>query len=69
MNASRSYQRSLVDEALAAQGSDLGAFVEAAKAQGKSIEEMWLELRRISGVAFTSRTFYRWIEGLEVRAS
>lgn len=69
MNTSRSYQRRIVDENLAKRGTDFEAFVEAGRAAGKSIEELWLDLRQVTGVTFTSRTFYRWIEGFEERAS
>lgn len=68
MNASRSYQRVLVDEALTKRDTDLAAFVEAGRTQGKSIEEIWIDLRQITGVSFTSRTLYRWLDTLE-RAS
>ena len=69
MNASRSYQRTLVDEALTRRDTTLPSFVEAGKVQGKSIEEIWLDLRNVTGVSFTSRTFYRWLEDLEEIAS
>lgn len=69
MNDSRSYQRTLVDENLARRGTDLGAYVEAGRAEGKSIEEIWLELRVLTGVPFTSRTLYRWLDSIEARAS
>lgn len=69
MNASRSYQRTLVDENLAKRGTDLAAYIKAGRAEGKSIEDIWLELRVITGVPFTSRTLYRWMDNLEARAS
>lgn len=60
--------RKLVDEALDRRDTDLETFVSAGRTQGKSIEEIWLDLRNVTGVPFAVRTLYYWIEKLE-RAS
>lgn len=69
MNDSRSLQRVLVDEALTKRDTNLAAFVKAGRVQGKSIEEIWIDLRQITGVSFTSRTLYRWLDAIEEKAS
>lgn len=62
MNPSASLNRVLVDKALAKRDTDLLTFVEAGKTQGKSIEEVWMDLRQVSGVPFSVRTLYRWLD-------
>ena len=68
VNGSRSLHRTLVDEALTQRGTDLSTFVKAGRAQGKSVEEIWIDLRQLTGVAFTSRTLYRWVNEIEQAA-
>lgn len=63
-----SLNRVQVEEALNQRGTSLAAFVEAGQQQGKSFEEIWLDLRNTTGVPFSVRTLYRWIAGLEVSA-
>lgn len=65
MNGSRSLNRTLVDKALTERGTDLETFIEAGRTQGKTLEEIWMDLRQLSGVPFAVRTFYRWAEKLE----
>jgi hypothetical protein len=63
-----SLNRTQVEDALAKRDTDLLSFVEAGQRQGKSMEEIWMDLRHISGVPFSVRTLYRWADSL-VRAS
>ena len=69
MNSSRSLHRIQVDEALHRRDTTLADFIEAGQKQGKSMEEIWMDLRHISGVPFSVRTLYRWHEQLEKAAS
>ena len=57
-----SLNQSQVEEALARRETTLSAFIEAGQRQGKSMEEIWMDLRHISGVPFSVRTLYRWAE-------
>jgi hypothetical protein len=61
-----SLNRLQVDEALEARETDLATFVETGKRQGKNIEEIAADLQSLTGVPFTSRTLYRWVEDLKV---
>jgi len=69
MNPSPSLHRILVDEALARLDTDLLAFVDNGRAEGKSVEEVWMDLRQVSGVPFSVRTLYRWLDKAERAAS
>ena len=69
MNSSRSLNRLQVEESLAKRDTNLGSFIEAGQKQGKSMEEIWMDLRHITGVPFSVRTLYRWHEQLERAAS
>lgn len=68
MKNSRSLHRTLVDEALAGQDTTLAEFVSARQDEGKSVEEIWMDLRQATGIQLSSRTLYRWIDALEVVA-
>lgn len=61
-----SLNRRQVDEALAERGLDLDGFVETGRLEGKSNEELAIELREITGVPFSVRTFYRWLDRLGI---
>ncbi len=60
--------RKLVDQALQRRDTNLQTFISAARDQGKSMEEIWLDLRGISGIPFSVRTLYRWVDSIEVSA-
>lgn len=60
MKTSRSLHRTQVDEALAKRETDLASFIKAGADQGKSMEEIWMDLRHVTGVPFSVRTLYRW---------
>lgn len=62
MKTAQSIHRLRVDEALEARHTDLVAFVEAGDTQGKSMEEIWMDLRHTTGVRFSIRTLYRWMD-------
>lgn len=60
-----SLNRQQVEAALESRGTNLPTFVEAGRNQGKTIEEVWMDLRTLTGVPFSVRTFYRWVDSLE----
>jgi hypothetical protein len=60
-----SLNRQQVDQALANRGTSLPTYIEAGRAQGKSIEEIAKDLQDITRVPFTVRTLYRWVNKLE----
>lgn len=68
MNTSLSIHRHHVDEALAGRGTNLADFIAAGKRQGKNLDEIWMDLRQTTGIRFSMRTLYRWVEKLEVSA-
>lgn len=68
MNSSRSLHRTLVDEALAGHDTNLADFVATRRTEGKSVEEIWMDLRQLTGIQVSSRTLYRWIDDLEAVA-
>lgn len=68
MKSSRSLHRTLVDEALAEHNTTLGEFVATRRDEGKSVEEIWMDLRQLTQVQVSSRTLYRWIDDLEAVA-
>lgn len=59
-----SLNRMQVEAALAKRDTDLPSFIDAGQQQGKSMEEIWMDLRHISGVPFAVRTLYRWHDQL-----
>lgn len=63
-----SLNRLQVDDALAKRNTDLGSFIKAGQSQGKSMEEIWFDLRAETGVPFSMRTLYRWADAVEVSA-
>lgn len=65
MKTSLSSHRLQVDQALARRGTDLPSFIKAGQQQGKSMEEIWMDLRHTTGVSFAVRTLYRWADTLE----
>lgn len=65
MNRSSSLNRTLVTDALDKRDTTLADFVEAGQRQGKSMEEIWMDLRQLTGVPFSVRTLYRWVGNLE----
>jgi IS30 family transposase len=69
MNSSRSLNRRQVEQELAARKTDLTTFIKYGLAQGKSMEEIWMDLRQTTGVPFSVRTLYRWVDALEKAAS
>lgn len=69
MQTSRSATRKLVDQALERRDTDLPTFIQAGRRQGKTVEEMWIDLRNIAGIPISVRTLYRWAEELEEVAS
>lgn len=69
VNSSLSAHRHQVDEALTERGTTLAEFVEGGKAQGKNLDEIWMDLRQATGVRFSMRTLYRWVNKLEKVAS
>jgi hypothetical protein len=68
VNSSLSIHRHHVDEALAQRGTTLTDFIAGGRAQGKNLDEIWMDLRQATGVRFSMRTLYRWVERLEVSA-
>lgn len=66
VNSSLSVHRYQVDQALADRGTTLSEFIEGGRAQGKNLDEIWMDLRQATGVRFSMRTLYRWAEKLEV---
>lgn len=68
VKTSQSVPRLLVEQALAKRGTDLAAYIEGGRKQGKTIEQIYPDLRETTGVEFNLRTLYRWAERLE-RAS
>lgn len=60
-----SLNRTQVEEALADRNTTLPAFIEERLDAGKSMEDIWLELRNLTGVPFSTRTLYRWADSLE----
>lgn len=65
VKTSLSSHRLQVDQALARRGTDLPSFIKAGQQQGKSMEEIWMDLRHTTGVSFAVRTLYRWADTLE----
>lgn len=65
MNSSISAHRLQVDQALTSRGTTLSDFIEGGRAQGKNLDEIWMDLRQATGVRFSMRTLYRWVETLE----
>lgn len=65
VQSSLSAHRLQVDQALARRGTDLPSFIKAGQQQGKSMEEIWMDLRHMTGVSFAVRTLYRWVGDLE----
>lgn len=59
--------RQAVDEALARRNTNFAAFVEGGRSQGKTIEEIWIDLRSVTGVLISVRTMYRWVEAIEAK--
>lgn len=64
-DARPSTARKVVDDALTRRDTDFRAFVEGGRSQGKTIEEIWIDLRSVTGVPIAVRTMYRWVEDLE----
>lgn len=62
VNSSLSIHRHHVDEALNERGTTLAEFIEGGRAQGKNLDEIWMDLRQATGVRFSMRTLYRWLE-------
>ena len=65
MNNSQSVPRFLVDQALARKGTTLPDFIDGGRKQGKTIEQIHPDLVDATGVPFTVRTLYRWVNKLE----
>lgn len=65
VQSSQSAHRLQVDQALAERNTDLAAFIEAGKAQGKTFDEIFMDLRHTTGVRFSMRTLYRWANRLD----
>ena len=65
MNSSRSLNRRFVEAELHKMGSSLSQYVAKGHNEGLSIEDMWLDLRNLTGVPFSTRTLYRWVDSLE----
>ena len=68
VKSSLSVPRLLVDQALTRKGTNLADFIDGGRKQGKTIEEIYDDLVRATGVDFAPRTLYRWAEKLEVSA-
>ena len=60
-----SLNRTQVEAQLQRMGSSLGQYIDKGRSEGMSMEDMWLDLRTLTGVPFSTRTFYRWAESLE----
>ena len=60
-----SLNREMVEQALSKRGTNLSSFVEAGRSQGKHLNEIAADLQNVTGVPFTTRTFYRWVDSLE----
>lgn len=65
----RSAVRKMVDSTLEQQGTTLPAFIAGHRADGYTIEEAWIELRRVTRVPVALRTLYGWLEREEKKAS
>lgn len=61
-----SLNRQQVEAELHRRNTDLKAFINAGLGQGKSMEEIWMDLRTLTGVPFSVRSLYRWADTLEV---
>ena len=55
----------MVDDRLEARGLSFASFVENGRRSGKTTEELWADLRDITGVPVAVRTMYRWVENME----
>lgn len=60
-----SLNREMVEQALNRRGTTLPSFIEAGRGQGKHLNEIAADLQNVTGVPFTTRTFYRWVDSLE----
>lgn len=58
--------RRMVDQKLSV---SLVEFIEAARADGSTVEEAWIELRKVTQVPVALRTLYVWLEREERQAS
>lgn len=65
----RSTRKYLIHTALADQDSDLERFVTDGLRNGKSVEDLWAELRDTTGVRFSLRTFQRWVADIKAKAA
>jgi hypothetical protein len=52
------------DQRLAELGTDFPTFIK--DHQGLSLDEIWRQLTDTTGVPFSTRTLYRWVNDLEV---
>jgi len=64
-----SLNREMVDQALERRGTNFASFVEAGRMQGKYLNEIAADLQSLTGVPFSERTFYRWVDRLEEKVS
>lgn len=69
MKTAQSVHRLHVDSALEDRGTSLEDFVAAGQKQGKSMEEIWMDLRHATGVRFSQRTLYRWVNRFDEEAA
>ncbi len=60
-----SLNREMVEQALNRRGTTLPSFIEAGRGQGKHLNEIAADLQNVTGVPFSVRTFYRWVDSLE----
>lgn len=53
--------RKVVDERLVGFGG-FSQFINDGRANGKTVEDLWVELRRITGISLALRTVYVWLK-------
>jgi hypothetical protein len=62
VKSSHSLNRRYVEAELSKRGSTLADFLAEGQAAGRSLEDLWVDLRNLTGVPFSVRTLYRWTE-------
>jgi len=60
--------RTLVERELAARNTTFEAYIEAARTEGKSINQAAASLVQLTGIPISRRTVYYWVENLGVSA-
>jgi hypothetical protein len=64
-----SLNRRLIERELERRNTTLADFIGSGQTSGRSMEDIWLDLRNLTGIPFSVRTLYRWADSLEKVAS